>query len=220
MKTKFLLVPAGAAALLMLATCVTVNVYFPAAAVKDLSRKIEEEVQKEAEKTQTPQKEPGGEAAPAPAPAPERPTEKPPAKGSASLLDTLFGVTPAYAQTGSVAAPEVSSPAIRKIIESRAAHVAALNKYKAQGVFGENNQGLVEVRSLDSLTELKDRAEVQRLVKAENADREELYREIAAAKKVDLSQLPKIRETYASTLRELARPGEWIQMPDGAWKQK
>ena len=87
-------------------------------------------------------------------------------------------------------------------------------------MIGESNQGLVEVRSLDSLTELKDRAEVQRLVKAENADREELYREIAAAKKVDLSQLPKIRETYASTLREMARSGEWIQMPDGAWKQK
>src|SRR5437870_2885244 len=142
-KTKFLLVPASAAAFLLLAACVTVNVYFPAAAVKDLSRKIEEEVQKEAEKTQTPQKGPGGEAAPAPAPAPapERPAEKPPARGSASLLDTLLGVTPAYAQAGSVAAPEVSSPAIRKIIESRAARVAALNKYKAQGVIGESNQG-------------------------------------------------------------------------------
>ena len=114
MKTKFLLVPGSAAAFLTLAACVTVNVYFPAAAVKDLSRKIEEEVQKEAEKTQPPQKEPGGQAAPAPAPAAERPAEKPPAQGSAKLLDTLLGVTPAYAQAGSVAAPEVSSPAIRR----------------------------------------------------------------------------------------------------------
>ena len=57
-------------------------------------------------------------------------------------------------------------------------------------------------------------------MKAENADREELYKEVAAAKGVDLSQLPKIRETYAATLRERAKPGEWIQGTDGGWKPK
>ena len=117
-------------------------------------------------------------------------------------------------------APEVSSPAIRKIIDSRAARVAALNKYKSRGVIGENKRALVEVRNLDALPDLKARADVQRLVKAENADREELFKEIAVAKSVDLSQLSKIRDTYASTLREKARPGDWIQEPDGAWKQK
>ena len=37
---------------------------------------------------------------------------------------------------------------------------------------------------------------------------------------VDLSQLPKIQETYAGTLRDNARAGEWIQMPDGKWRKK
>ena len=37
---------------------------------------------------------------------------------------------------------------------------------------------------------------------------------------VDLSQIPKIQQTYAATLRDNARPGDWIQTPDGAWKQK
>jgi uncharacterized protein YdbL (DUF1318 family) len=114
----------------------------------------------------------------------------------------------------------VSNPAIRKIIASRAKRVGALNRYKAKGVIGENNRALVEARDLDALTDLKQRAEVQRLIKAENADREQLFREIAAAQNVDLSQLPRIRETYAGTLRAKARPGDWIQTPDGNWKQK
>jgi hypothetical protein len=63
---------------------------------------------------------------------------------------------------------------------------------------------MVEVRNLEALTDLKARADVQRLVKAENSDRQELYKEIAAAKNVDLAQLPKIREPtrHAAAERE------------------
>jgi uncharacterized protein YdbL (DUF1318 family) len=200
-KTKTL----GTAACFTLAACVTVNVYFPAAEVKDLSRKIEEAVQKEAAKSK------GDAAEPPQAPS------SPDGSSGVRLFDLVVGVTVAHAQ---VASPEVTSPAIRKIIESRAARVAALEPHRASGVLGENQQGLLEVRKLDALSDLRARAEVQRLVKAENADREALYQEIAVTKKVDLSQLPKIRETYASTLRELAAPGTWIQMPGGEWKQK
>jgi len=198
--------------------CVTINVYFPEAEIKDLSKQIEQEVQKQAEKTSkekvaAPE---SGETAPAPSPSGRLFGASAP---RASLLDGLFGVTPAYADEA-VPAPEVSSPAIRKIINTRAARVADIDKYKAAGVIGENNTALLEVRSLDSLADLKSRAEVQKLVKAENADREELFKEMAVAKGVDLSQLPKIRETYAGTLRDNARPGDWIRLPDGTWKQK
>ena len=88
------------------------------------------------------------------------------------------------------------------------------------GVIGENNQALVEIRALDQLEDLRLRSEVQKLVRAENEDRERLFKEIAAAKNVDLSQLPRIRETYAATLRANAAPGEWIQTADGEWKRK
>jgi len=138
------------------------------------------------------------------------------------ILDVLGRITPDIPTVAEeeVAAPEISNPAIRTIIASRAARLSALNGWKASGVIGENNQGLVEVRSLDAVPGLKERADVQRLIRDENADREQLYREIAAAKNVELSLLPKIRETYASTLRETAHPGDWIQQPDGAWVQK
>ena len=192
---------------LLTAACFTINVYFPEAAIQDLSNKIEEQVVKEAA---------AKAAAGSDAPPPTEPAEKP--KQSSSVLDLLLGTTVAHAEE--VAAPEVSSPAIRKIIDSRAGRLAEVTAFKTKGVLGENNQGLVEARNLESLTDLKARADLQRLVKAENADREELYKEVAAAKGVDLSQLPKIRETYAATLRERAKAGEWIQGADGGWKQK
>ena len=199
-----------AAATVATVACVTINVYFPEAAIKDLSQQIEEQVQKEAARQAT-----GAETAPEAA-AP--PAAEEPGGDRAGLLDLALGATPARAEE--VAAPEVSSPAIRKIIDSRAARAAQLRQFKSQGVVGENNRALLEPRSLDKLADLKARAQLQQLIKAENADREALFREIAAAKNVDLAQIPKIQETYAATLRENVSPGEWIQLPDGTWKQK
>ena len=195
-----------AACILVLAACVTINVYFPEAEIKDLSQQIEEQVREEAEKAATEEAEPAEETS----------GESP---GSTSgLFDALLGVTPAYAQ--SVPDPEVSNPAIRKIIESRASRLNQINEYKSKGVIGESNEALLVVRNLETLSDLKARAEVQKLVRVENADREQLFKEIAAAKNVDASQIPQIRTTYASTIREAARRGDWIQMPDGSWKQK
>lgn len=200
-------------AALGLAACVTINVYFPEAAIRDMSQAIEEEVQKQAaEAGAIP---PLDEAPPAGEPA--QPAAPPPA--TSSLLRDLLGGTSALAAE-EVPDPGISSPAIRQIIGSRAARVPAIRKYKAAGAIGESNQALLALRDLEALADLKARAEVQRLVKAENADREQLFREMAAAKQVDPGQIPKIRETYAETLRANARPGDWIQMPDGAWKRK
>ena len=202
MKTWLALV---ATSLFAVVACITINVYFPEAAIKDLSEQIEAQVEQQA----------AGEAAPV------EPSPTPTATGGSPLAALLsLGASTAWAAEEEVAAPEISNPAIRSIIASRAARLSALNRWKAAGVIGENQEALVEVRSLDAVHGLKDRADVQRLVKDENADREQLFREIAAAKNVDLSQLPKIRETYASTLRDNARPGDWIQQPDGAWVQK
>ena len=215
---------AALAALLLAAlaaiACVTINVYFPEAAVKDLSEKIEDAVEREA--AGEAETETAGEAEPADG-----------ADGVSldgawlrSAFDLAVGTAlhllapaPAYAQTDEVAAPEITNPAIRKIIQSRAARVRELGAHKTSGAVGENNRALVEVRQLEGLG-LAQRAAVQKLVRAENADRERMFKEIAAATGTDLSQLPRIRSTYAATLRQKARPGDWIQMPDGAWRQK
>jgi len=187
--------------------CVTINVYFPEAAVRDLSQQIEEEVQKQAaQQPATPETPPvsedGGQSR----------------LYRTTLLDAVLGVTSVHAQ--SVPEPTVSNPAIRKIIDSRASRVDAINKFKAAGAIGESNRALLEIRDLEAVTDLKARADAQRLVKAENADREQLFKEIAAAEGVDPSQIDRVRETYAETLRANARPGDWIQDPSGAWKRK
>ncbi len=207
MKVRVLLI--GLAAALVVA-CITINVYFPEAAIKDLSEQIEEQVAKQAGVE---------EVEPAPTPEPDE-------SGKAGLVSSepsysLLGGGVAFAaDREQVAAPEISNPAIRKIIDSRADRLEALQELKATGVIGESKQALVVVRNLEAVTSLRERATVQRLVKAENADREQLFKEIAAAKNVDLAQLPRIRSTYAATLRAKARPGDWIELPDGTWKQK
>ena len=186
--------------------CVTVNVYFPEAAIKELSLQIEEEIQRKAAEESPPQSGALPRAGTAVAPA-------------TSLAG--FGLaTAAWAAEGEVPDPEVTNPAIRKIIDSRAQRVEALDRYKGLGVLGENNKALLEVRSLDSLADLRQRAEVQKLLKEENDDRNRLFTEIAAAQGVDPSQIPRIQETYAETLREKARTGDWIQLADGSWTQK
>ncbi len=137
---------------------------------------------------------------------------------SSSLLGLIFGGSPAYAQ--SVAAPEVSNPAIRKIIDSRTARAAEVLRLKKLGVVGEDNQAHLAARDLAKLGNLKARAAAQKLIKAENRDREALFREIAKAKGVGEDQLGRIRETYAKAIRGQAKPGEWIQSADGSWKQR
>ena len=201
------------AVLLIGLACVTINVYFPEAKIQDLSQRIEDEVAQRAVELE----EGTGEDGAAPeGTADEDPPEVTP--GQASALNLLLGATPAYAQ--SVPDPGVSNPAIRAIINARAARVQQINDFKSRGLIGESNQALLEARSLDSISDLRQRAALQKLVKDENADRERLYKEVAAAEGVDLAQLPRIRKTYAETLRNNARPGDWIQLPGGQWKQK
>lgn len=130
----------------------------------------------------------------------------------------LLGPGEALAQ-GNVAAPEITNPAIRQIITSRGARAPEIDRYKTQGVLGENKDALLEARDLSSLP-LPQRAAVQKLIREENADRERMFKEIAAATGADLSTLPQIQATYAETLRQRARSGEWIQGADGQWRQK
>ncbi len=194
-----------------LLACVTINVYFPEAAVRDLAVQIEDAVQERAQEEAEATTE-QSLVVPAPGVLPSR-------VKVFGLLAAILGGLPAEAQTSEVVDPAVSNPAIRKIIESRGKRARALRKAKDQGVLGEGKDAHVVIRSLEGLA-LKDRAALQKLVKAENVDRDTMFKEIAAATGVDHSQLAQIQATYAETLRAKAKVGDWIQTPAGAWKQK
>ena len=207
---------AVAAALAVATGCVTVQVYFPAARIQNLSEQIEAEVQRKAgtaDPAATPAATP---AAPSSSLEVATPDEKP--RAELGPIEALLGFRVAHA-ADDVPAPDVSSPAIRALIDSRAARVAELNRYKTDGLVGENNQALVEARGLERVTDLALRAAVQRIIEAENKDRRLLFEEIAAAEGVDRAQIPRIQTTYAQTLRRHARPGDWVQAPDGSWSQ-
>jgi uncharacterized protein YdbL (DUF1318 family) len=190
--------------------CVTINVYFPEEKVKDLSEKIEDAVAREA-----------AEAAPAPA-EPQASLAAPRSFGELAAIaaGNLLRLLPAgEAAAQEVADPGISNPAIRRIIESRAARIGELSRFKASGAIGENNKALLEARDLQQL-QLADRAAAQKLIKAENDDREAMFKEIAAATGASPDSMPQIRTTYAETLRQKAKAGEWIQQPGGEWVKK
>jgi uncharacterized protein YdbL (DUF1318 family) len=88
-----------------------------------------------------------------------------------------------------------------------------------RGNVGINQDGLLSVRSTDGLS-LKERAEVQQLVEAENRDRESLYLEIAKANNFSQDAVPKIKRIFAKSWIDQARPGWLIQDAQGTWKKK
>jgi hypothetical protein len=66
---------------------------------------------------------------------------------------------------------------------------------------------------------LKERAEVQQLVEAENRDREALYAEIAKANNFPSERIADIKRIFAKSWSEQARAGWWIQDEQG-WRKK
>lgn len=185
-----------ASAMFVAASCVTVNIYFPAAAVERAADQIVKETW----------------GAPGESPQSTQPPTTPP-PGS-SLPMTL--VTEAHAAEPDI---NISNPSIRALKESIKKRSDLLKAYMDRGNVGITQDGLLAVRSTDGLS-LKERAEVQQLVEAENRDRESLYAEIAKANNFAPDAIPKIKMIFAKSWIEQARPGWWIQEPQGNWRRK
>lgn len=179
--------------------CVTVNIYFPAAAVERAADQIVKE-------TWGGPNEPAKPAAPAPQ--------------SRNLLAPnyfvkLGFVSEALAQEADI---NVTNPAIRALKESIRKRSDALKPYLDKGNVGIGQDGLLALRSADGLN-LKERADVNQLIEAENKDREALYAEIAKANSISSDNIPRIKSIFAKSWIEQARPGWWIQS-GGNWQKK
>jgi uncharacterized protein YdbL (DUF1318 family) len=200
-----------ALASLLIAACVTINVYFPAAAADKAADQVINDITGGAAKggTTTP---PQSNLVPA------HPADEP------NFLVTAFGnalyalVPTANAQDAD-AALNVSSPAVTRIKQSMGARFAEMEKFFASGAIGLTKDGMVDVRDLNAVA-LPDRATVKRLVSEDNADRSQLYAEIAKA-----SNHPEweanIKQSFAKRwVATGAKPGWYYQGEDGSWKQK
>jgi uncharacterized protein len=178
--------------------CVTVNIYFPAAAVERAADQIVKETW-------------GGPAKPA------TPVLQPQSRSlfSPNRFLALSFVSEAFAQDADI---NVTNPAIRALKDSIRKRSDAIKPYMDRGNIGIAQDGLLAIRSADGLN-LKERAEANQLIDAENKDREALYAEIAKANGIPKENIPKIKSIFAKSWIEQAQPGWWIQS-NGNWQKK
>lgn len=189
----------------LLSACVTINVYFPAAAAEQAADKIIEGVWgSDAEK---PKASSGANKTSARLDLDDRML-----LAANNALDFFF--TPAHAQNADL---NISTPAIRQLTASMEARHADLKKYYDSGAVGLTANGLIDVRDLN-LVPLPERTAARKLVADENADRNKLYREIAVANGHPEWEAD-IRSTFAQRWVQRAATG-WYYQDGGAWKQK
>ena len=194
-------------------SCVTVNIYFPAAAAEKAADQIILDVWHQQ----------GGAAE-----ATKAATTPPAAKNSGakkaeqSALDPRRIVVAALnAISGEAHAQNVdfnaSSPQIEQIKARMASRFGELRPFLDSGAIGLTADGLIAVHDANAAS-LADRARMNQLVSAENKDRKALYQAIA-----DANNQPgwagQIQKTFAERWISQAQSGWWYQS-GGSWKKK
>lgn len=182
-------------------SCVTINVYFPAAAVEKAADKIVDEVWGGEDKKPDKKKEDGKEGL---------------LRGRIVLAGLTIGLPEAVAQEADI---NVTTPGIRAIKGSIQQRAASIKPYLDSGNVGITGDGLLKIRSTAGLN-LKDKARLSRLIKSENRDREALYKEIAKANNIGADKIPAIKKLFAKSWIKNAKKGWWIQGDGGSWSQK
>jgi len=187
---------------LCVSACVTVNIYFPAAAVERAADQIVKETW-------------GGPGSPSD-PAKAAPKPQSYNRYAPMRLAALSFISEAHAQEADI---NVSNPAIRALKDSIKERSGAIKPFMDRGNIGIAQDGLLAIRSADGLN-LKERAETKQLVDAENRDRENLYGEIAKANNISKESIPRIKTIFAKSWLEQAQSGWWIQDAQGTWRRK
>ena len=191
------------ALLALVAGCVTVNVYFPAAQVEKTAEKIVDEVYQEKK-----------------APPTQEPMEKPRSRNEGGAFRGIvrlarFGPAPAFAEE----ATTVSNAAIRGLKEQIGQRHRELLPFYQQGQVGITRDGFLEVRGTSGLG-LPQVAALKRLVDADNAARRQLYDEVTKALNLKPDQVSQIRKIFAKQWRDKAQTGWEVQADDGTWGRK
>ncbi|PCJ32649.1 MAG: hypothetical protein COA90_02500 [Gammaproteobacteria bacterium] len=187
---------------LMLVSCVTINIYFPAAAAEKAADHIIEDIWG-----------PDSKSAAEEAEAEQQSQLAAPQSQAIAMVVLNWLVSPASAEINL----NINSAAVTSIQNKMKARHGKLKAYYSSGAVGLTDNGLVTVRDAKSIA-LKDRNKVKALVAEENKDRNALYAEIARANghpewKAD------IQSTFARRWVSNAASGWWYKS-GGSWKQK
>ena len=188
---------------LALAACVTINVYFPAAAAEKAADRIIEDIWGPGQ-TKKPE---GNEQTSI-----GRPSDGLLLAAFSRALDLAIPAAEAQADI------DISSPAIRALTASMKARAAELDPFFDSGAIGLTTDGLVELRDPNSVP-LADRTRARKLVGDDNQDRNNLYREIASANGHPDWEAD-IRSTFAARWIANARAGWYYKKSGGDWARK
>lgn len=188
--------------ILVLAACVTINVYFPAAAAERAAEKFVGDVLGE------PQKD---SSLFDPLQADQQNWL---VMAGMGVLDVL--VPSAHAQQATI---DINTPQINAI-KSRMAERqrSSLNAWFDAGAIGFGNDGLVVIRDRAAVP-LNERRNLESVVADENRDRSAVYREIAVANGHPEWESD-IQKTFAKEWARNARPGWSYQDERGNWQTK
>lgn len=195
--------------LALLAGCVTINVYFPAAAAQAAADRIVQDVWGAQPDSRTDTDDKTGTTEP-------QSSLHYSVVVAANTLVRLLDVIPAAHAAG--ANLDISSPAIQQITASMAQRFGQMKAYFDSGAIGLTANGNVAVHDASKVP-LAKRNQVNQLVAVENSDRARLYSEIA-----DANGHPEwtgeIRKTFAQRWISRAHSGWWYQNNSGDWVQK
>jgi uncharacterized protein YdbL (DUF1318 family) len=189
--------------ILLVTSCVTINVYFPAAAAEKAADRIIEDVLGEDYKKPATSDNPTGSL------------DGFSGKTVSLVINLLnWAISDAHAS----ADINVSSPAIDKLKASMQRRHQQLSDFYKAGAIGFGSNGLVSIRDASAVG-LRDRSVLKKLVAQENQDRNALYSEIARVNgHPEWEQ--QIRDTFARRWIANARSGWYYQDKNGAWRQK
>lgn len=208
---KLILTVIGATALL--AGCVTINVYFPAAAAQKAADKIISKVIGPDDQTQDQN--------------PQQQNPQQPASGSSSGEDhgtpLAVRVLDALIPAANAAEPQqnldIQTPEIETIeARMRQRYESTLKALLNAGAIGFTHDGRVAVRDA-SKAPLAQRAQMNSAVADENRDRMALYKQIAQANGHP-EWANEFQSSFAKRWVNLAHSGWYYQDASGAWKRK
>jgi hypothetical protein len=187
--------------LCLLTACVTINIYFPAAAAEKAADQIIDKVYGSEQSDE--QSDPPN----------TQETDKTSAFPDLTPLVNLL-VPVAYAQ----ADLDISSPAIQALSRKMSERHQQLLPFYNKGAIGLTHHALIVLRAPHQVP-LKSRNKVKQWIEKENADRLALYREIAVANHHPEWEA-NIRATFATRWIKRAAQGWWYQDEKGRWQQR
>jgi uncharacterized protein YdbL (DUF1318 family) len=209
----------------VIAACVTINVYFPAAAAEKAADQIIDTVTSRGVAVPVQPGIPAGQSGSTPPRSGLLPDSRPAVVSRSSNQDWLTDagerfiallIPSAHAQNANI---DVSSAEIRALTASMQQRFAQLTKFFDAGAVGLTSDGMIATRD-PSAVALPDRALATRLVTEDNRDRAALYAEIAKANGHPEWEA-EIRKTFARRWIERgAQPGWYYQDGSGAWQKK